>query len=111
MRFIGKNGNPAPELKEVPPKAPKIIYSKLLEYIKRLYQRAGLVHGDISEYNVMVWRGQPILFDMAQAVLISHPMATTFLKRDLQNLNRYFKKLEVPVLSIDEMYREITEDD
>lgn len=111
MRFIGKNGNPAPELKEIPPKAPKIIYSKLLEYIKRLYQRAGLVHGDISEYNIMVWRGQPILFDMAQAVLISHPMATTFLKRDLQNLNRYFKKLEIPVLSIDEMYREVTEDD
>jgi len=57
----------------------------------------------------MVWRGKPVLFDMAQAVLLSHPMATTFLKRDLQNLNRYFKKLGASVLSIDEMYRKVTE--
>ncbi len=110
MQFIGKNGNPAPELREVPPKNPQLIYNKLVEYIKRLYRKAELVHGDISEYNVMVWRGRPILFDMAQAVLLSHPMATTFLKRDLQNLNRYFKKLGVKVFSIDEVYRKVTED-
>jgi len=109
MQFIGKNGNPAPELKELPPKNPEFIYTELLEYIKRLYQEAELVHGDISEYNVMVWRGKPVLFDMAQSVLLSHPMATTFLKRDLQNLNRYFKKLGVEVLSVDEMYRKVTE--
>jgi len=109
MQFIGKNGNPAPELKELPPKNPEFIYTELLEYIKRLYQEAELVHGDISEYNVMVWRGKPILFDMAQSVLLSHPMATTFLKRDLQNLNRYFKKLGVEVLSVDETYRKVME--
>ncbi len=109
MQFIGKNGDPAPELKELAPKNPEFIYNELLDYVKRLYQKAGLVHGDISEYNVMVWRGKPILFDMAQAVLVSHPMATTFLKRDLENLHRYFKKLGVKVLSTDEMYRKVTE--
>jgi len=109
MRFVGKDGNPAPELKELTPKNPEFIYNQLLEYIRRLYQRAELVHGDISEYNVMVWRGKPVLFDMAQAVLLSHPLATTFLKRDLQNLNRHFKKLGVDVLSTDEMYRKVTE--
>lgn len=110
MQFIGKNGIPAPRLKELPPKNPEVVYSELLEYIRRLYQRAELVHSDISEYNIMMWRGKPILFDMAQAVLLSHPMATTFLKRDLQNLHRYFKKLGVEVLSTDEMYRKVTED-
>lgn len=109
MRFIGKNGDPAPELKELPPKNPEFIYTELLEYIKRLYQRVELVHGDVSEYNVMMWRGKPVLFDMSQAVLISHPMAHTFLKRDLENLNRYFKKLGVKALSVDEMYRIVTE--
>ncbi len=110
MQFIGKNGNPAPELRELPPKNPEYIYNELLEYIKRLYQKAQLVHSDLSEYNVMVWRGKPILFDMAQAVLLSHPMATEFLHRDLQNLNRYFKKLGVKILSIDEIFRKVTED-
>ena len=79
----------------------------LLEYIRRLYQEAGLVHGDISEYNVMVWRGKPVLFDLAQAVLLSHPLANTFLDRDLRNLHRYFKKLGVQVLSIEDMRRKV----
>ena len=109
MKFIGKDGNPAPELKELPPKKPEVIYNELLEYVRRLYHRAKLVHGDISEYNVMVWRGKPILFDMAQALPLSHPLARTLLKRDLENLHRYFKKLGVEVPSVDEMCRIVTE--
>lgn len=109
MQFIGKNGNPAPELRELPPKNPEFIYNELLEYIERLYQKVELVHGDISEYNVMVWRNKPVLFDMAQAVLFSHPMAIMFLKRDLQNVNRYFKKLGVKVMPVDELYKKVAE--
>ncbi|MEE8632433.1 MAG: RIO1 family regulatory kinase/ATPase [Candidatus Bathyarchaeia archaeon] len=51
------------------------------------------------------------MFDMAQSVLLSHPMASMFLKRDLVNLHRYFKKLGVEVLSPEEIYRTIVEDD
>lgn len=108
MQFIGRNGVPAPKLKELPPKDPEYVYSEILEYLRRLYQKSELVHGDVSEYNVMVWRGKPILFDMAQAVLLSHPSATFFLRRDLKNLHTYFKKLGVRVLSTDEMYRRVT---
>lgn len=110
MQFIGKNGIPAPNLKELPPKNPERIYNELLAFVRRLYQKSKLIHGDISEYNIMVWRGRPVLFDMAQGVLLSHPMATTFLKRDLQNLHRYFKKQGVKVLSTDEAYRKVVED-
>ena len=109
MQFIGREGNPAPRLKDLPPRRPEAVYTQLVEYVARLYQRAELVHGDISEYNVMIWRGKPILFDMAQAVLLSHPMASTFLERDLRNLNRYFSKLGVNVLKPDEIYRRIVE--
>ncbi|UCG36356.1 MAG: serine protein kinase RIO, partial [Candidatus Bathyarchaeota archaeon] len=35
MQFIGKNGDPAPELRELPPKDPDAVYYKLLEYVKR----------------------------------------------------------------------------
>jgi RIO kinase 1 len=107
MQFIGRDGNPAPRLKDLPPRRPEAVYTQLVEYVERLYQRAKLVHGDISEYNVMVWRGKPILFDMAQAVLLSHPMASTFLERDLRNLSKYFSKLGVNVLKPDEIYRRI----
>jgi RIO kinase 1 len=109
MQFIGKNGNPAPELRELPPKKPELLYKKLLECIEKLYHRAELVHSDISEYNIMVWRGRPVIFDMAQAVLRSHPMADEFLRRDLRNLNRYFSKLGVRVPPVNEIYRKIVE--
>jgi RIO kinase 1 len=107
MEFIGKNGVNAPSLKEQPPSNPERAYRLLLTYLKRLYDKAELVHGDLSEYNIMMWKGKPVLFDMAQAVPISHPMAQFFLQRDLANINRFFSKLGVSVLSIDEIYKQV----
>jgi len=107
MEFIGENGVSAPLLKESFPKDPKKLYEQLLAYVEKLYQKAGLVHADLSEYNVMLWKSKPVLFDFAQAVLIKHPMASRFLRRDLENLFQYFHNLDVNVLSVDEMYRRI----
>ena len=108
MEFIGRNGVSAPLMKEAPPKNPERIYKILITYLKRLYRKAKLVHGDISEYNVMIWRGLPVLIDVSQAVPLEHPNSEMFLMRDLRNLNRYFSKLGVKVLSIDELYRRVT---
>ena len=107
MEFIGKNGVNAPSMKEVPPRKPRRIYNILLTYLKRLYRKAELVHGDLSEYNVMIWRGRPVLFDVSQAVPLEHPMAEVLLQRDLKNINRYFSKLGVTVISVEELYRRI----
>lgn len=108
MEFIGKNGVNAPSMKETPPRNPKRIYKVLLTYLRRLYRKAELVHGDLSEYNIMIWRGLPVLFDVSQAVPLEHPMAETLLRRDLKNLNRFFSKLRVNVLPVEEIYRRIT---
>lgn len=108
MEFIGKNGVSAPIMKEVPPKNPEKVYRQLLTHLRRLYRKARLVHADLSEYNVMMWKGQPVLFDVSQAVLLEHPMANQFLRRDLENLHRYFKKLDVDILSVEEMYKRVT---
>ncbi|MBX5328859.1 serine protein kinase RIO [Candidatus Bathyarchaeota archaeon A05DMB-5] len=108
MEFIGEEGVTAPSMKEFPPKKPEKIYQTLLGYLKKLYTKAELVHGDLSEYNIMIWRGRPVLFDMSQAVLTSHPMAEFLLRRDLTNLNRFFSKLGVDVPSVEECYRKVT---
>jgi len=110
MEFIGKNGTPAPTMKEQPPKNPQTVYETLLEYITRLYKKAQLVHGDISEYNIMIYRNKPILFDIAQAVRIEHPMAKQFLLRDLNNLNYYFKRQGASVIPTQTAYEQITHD-
>lgn len=107
MEFIGKDGVNAPLLKEQMPSNPERIYKLLLTYLERLYCKAELVHGDLSEYNIMMWKGKPVLIDMAQAVPISHPMAQFFLNRDLVNINKFFSRLGVEVLSADEIYRKV----
>lgn len=108
MEFIGENGDSAPLLKEVRLQNPHKVYRQVLIYVKKLYQKAELVHADLSEYNIMIWEGEPVLFDVSQAVLLKHPMASTFLRRDLENLHRYFKKLNVGVFSVEETYRRVT---
>ena len=108
MNFIGKRGERAPLMKETVLADPKRTFKLLLTYLRRLYSKAGLVHADLSEYNIMIWKSKPVVFDVAQSVLTNHPMADRFLRRDLENLHRYFKR-EVPdILSVDEMYKRVT---
>ena len=109
MEFVGKDGVSAPSLKEQVPSNPEWVYRRLLSSIKRLYRKADLVHGDLSEYNIMVWKEKPVIFDMSQSVPTSHPMAKFWLERDLANVNRFFSRFDVKVLSTDEAYRQVTE--
>lgn len=108
MEFVGKDGVPAPSMKELPPKNPDRIYSMLLEYLRRLYLKAELVHGDLSEYNIMIWKGRPVIFDISQAVPTSHPMAELLLRRDLTNINRFFSRLGVKVPPVEECHMRVT---
>jgi RIO kinase 1 len=108
MKFIGKNGVSAPLMREARLRNPKRVYIQLLTYLKRLYRKGRLVHADLSEYNIMIQRGRPVIFDVSQAVPLEHPMAAQFLKRDIENLYRYFKKLDINVLSVEEMYKRVT---
>jgi RIO kinase 1 len=107
MEFIGKKGVSAPSLKERLPVNPGKTYRQLLTYLKRLYRKADLVHGDLSEYNIMVWKSKPVVFDMSQSVPSSHPLAQSLLERDLTNVNKFFSRLGVKVLAVDEAYRRI----
>ena len=95
MEFIGRRGTPAPLLRETLLRDPKKTYRDLVSYVQLLYQKASLVHGDLSEYNIMMWRGQPVLFDVSQAVSTEHPLAERLLMRDILNLNRYFGQIGV----------------
>ena len=107
MEFIGKNGVSAPSMKEQPPGDPEKIYRVVLTYMERLYRKAELVHGDLSEYNMMVWKGCPVIFDMSQSVPTSHPLAEYLLRRDLANVNRFFSRLGVNIKPDEELYKQV----
>ncbi len=105
MEFIGKDGVNMPSLKEQPPTNPDKVYKTIVTYLKRLYKKAKIVHGDLSEYNIMMWKSKPVVFDVSQSVSIQHPLADFMLKRDLANVNRFFSRLNVKVIPVEELYK------
>lgn len=106
MRFIGRRGAPAPMLKDYEMKNPKAMLEEVLKQAERLYRRAHLVHADLSEYNILVHRGRPVIIDLSQAVVREHPYAEKFLRRDVTNLVRFFE--DFTEVTEEEVYGRIT---
>ncbi|MHA2078348.1 MAG: RIO1 family regulatory kinase/ATPase domain-containing protein, partial [Candidatus Thorarchaeota archaeon] len=96
MEFIGdvESNLPAPLIKNVEIPSPVKVFNEIIDMIETGYTEAGLVHADLSEFNIL-WLGKPIIIDVSQAVLIGHDYAKKYLLRDIQNVCNYFKKLGV----------------
>jgi RIO kinase 1 len=94
MDLIGSGEHIAPPLKDVElqPAEAERIFEKLVEYISVLYNQAGLIHADLSEFNILYDKGEPVIIDMGQSVTLDHPMARRFLERDIANIAHYFRK-------------------
>ncbi len=91
MEFIGTTGTRARRLAEVSIENPETAYEVVREYIRRLYD-AGLIHGDLSEYNILVHDGELVVIDVGQAVTVHHPNADDFLQRDCENVAAFFSR-------------------
>jgi RIO kinase 1 len=69
----------------------------------------GLVHADLSPYNVLVWQGRLVVIDFPQAVdLDDSPNAHDFLQRDVANLIGWFAKRGVSV-EPDDVFKDLLE--
>ncbi|MCS7133852.1 MAG: serine protein kinase RIO [Candidatus Caldarchaeum sp.] len=109
MQFLGENGVRYPLLVEetFEPDELENIREQLIENIRKLYHEADMVHGDLSEYNVVVAKNlQVYLIDMAQAVKRGHPLAETLLAKGVETLCNFFNKRGLHTDSED-MVREI----
>ncbi|OGS40842.1 MAG: hypothetical protein A3K77_04140 [Euryarchaeota archaeon RBG_13_31_8] len=95
MQYIGSAYKPAPMLRDFPLKNPKQVFDELINFVSKMYKKAQMVHADLSAFNILMFRNKPYLIDLGQAVLLEHPNATEFLKRDISNLVAYFKKYNV----------------
>ncbi len=95
MSYIGSYKKAAPLMKDVILTNPKKVFDTLIDYISKMYKKANLVHGDISAYNVLIYRKKPYLIDLGQGVLTEHQNALDFLKRDIHNVASYFKKYKI----------------
>jgi len=96
MSYVGDETRPAPLLREVRLDDPAAALEDLVGTMRAI-RKAGLVHGDLSEYNVLVWDGELWVIDCGQAVPLAHGHADEWFTRDCGNVARYFHRLGVDV--------------
>ncbi|EXJ90746.1 Atypical/RIO/RIO1 protein kinase [Capronia coronata CBS 617.96] len=115
MSFIGDSkGKAAPRLKDVeftdedPVSRWRSVYAELLAYMRMMLQICKLVHADLSEYNILWHRDRPYIIDVSQSVEADHPRSLDFLRMDIKNVNDFFKRQGVAVLSDKKVFQFIT---
>ncbi len=91
MELVGQADERARRLAEVTVENPQTAYEVVREYTRRLYA-AGLIHGDLSEYNLIIHEGELYVIDLGQAVTVHHPNARSFLERDCRNVASFFSR-------------------
>ncbi len=90
MEFIGENFSPYPKLKDVNIENPETALDQTLNKMKNLWEEEKLVHGDLSEYNILVESDKLVWIDFSQGVHKTHPEAEQLLKRDVKNIVNFF---------------------
>jgi len=105
MDFIGDNGVPAPVLLEAD--VDENDYLEAVNFITKLYKKTKLIHGDFSEFNIFKTPNGLVFFDLGSAVDIRHPNSKEFLKRDINNITRFFSKRGVSVKDPTQIYEEL----
>lgn len=96
-----EDGMVAPRLNDVSMSAEQAVedHAVVMEYIKRMLC-VGLVHGDLSEFNVLVDAGGPEIIDLPQAVdAAANNNALSMLKRDVGNMTTYYGQYAPELLS------------
>lgn len=94
MEFIGDQDTAGGRLidTEISTEVAKKMFPLILENIK-LFWKHGIVHGDLSPYNVLCWNDRPVIIDFPQSIDIrNYPNPWEVLERDLTNIIHYFKK-------------------
>jgi len=100
MEYIATDDGRAKRLNEVHIENPDTAFEVVREYMRRLYD-AGLVHGDLSEYNIVFDEGQLVVIDLGQAVTVHHGNAHEYLERDCENVANFFSRQGVDVTTDD----------
>jgi RIO kinase 1 len=91
MEMIGK---PAPKAKAESPKQPKKFIDDVISQMRKLYA-AGLVHGDLSPFNILNDEGTPVIIDMSQSTTLDDHNAKEYLARDVRNIVAFAENLGI----------------
>lgn len=85
---------------------PEKVLRQILRNIKKAYQKAHLIHADLSEYNIILQPdGHILIIDWPQAVKTDHANAADLLQRDLKNVLTFFNRKFKVELAVEEAYK------
>jgi RIO kinase 1 len=98
-----EDGNAAPRLNDVSftPEVARVHFQMLLKQVV-LMLCAGVIHGDLSEFNILISADGPVIIDLPQAVdAAGNNHAPDMLERDVANLTAYFGRFAPELLGTD----------
>ena len=105
MEFIGDHAAAAPRLVNARLEPAKAAGARrqLIDSLHAMAS-AGVVHGDLSPYNMLWWHGRLVVIDFPQAVeATTNPHALELLHRDLVNVADWFARQRAPI-DVDRLY-------
>ena len=96
--FLGEDGVAYPILQKYNGIIDVKLWNDIINSVKTIYYKANMVHGDLSEYNIIIGKNNMhYIIDVSQAVKKEHPAAKELLLRDLKTIGKFFIKKGVKV--------------
>uniref|UniRef100_A0AC35TIR0 Serine/threonine-protein kinase RIO3 n=1 Tax=Rhabditophanes sp. KR3021 TaxID=114890 RepID=A0AC35TIR0_9BILA len=95
MRMVGGD-SPALKLKNLTfedEDSKQDIFQDVKQILIDMYKKCKLVHGDLSEFNLLYDEGKVYVIDVSQSMDLSHPRALNYLVRDIQNVLSFFTNI------------------
>lgn len=103
MEQIG-DAKPAPQLKDAIPDDVDSFAEEVIIAMRNLY-RKGLVHGDLSHFNILNHNEHPVFIDFSQSTVIENPHSEELLERDVRNIVTFFNKCGMGLFEADVLAR------
>jgi RIO kinase 2 len=93
-----------PQLNKITLSDPENGLNMILEEVGKAWGR-GIVHADLSEFNIIIADAGPKLIDWPQAVDVAHPHSQELLERDLSNVLRFFERKYKIIMPLEKALR------
>ncbi|RMF07238.1 serine protein kinase RIO [Candidatus Woesearchaeota archaeon] len=99
---------PAPKLKDVDldTESAEKMLSGVLEQM-RILAKNGMVHGDLSAFNILVRNNLPVIIDMSQSTTVDDPQFEELLLRDCRNVVSFFSRAGIEVPEEESLFKEL----
>lgn len=95
MEFIG-NESPALKLKDHIPENIEKFLEKTIKYMG-LFHKNNYVHSDLSEYNILNYKDEPVFIDLSQTMPLNIPESSNYEQRDIKNITKFFNKYGIKI--------------